>query len=94
MLSLTGSLIPTLPITPLWTLVYFSHPSLPSHPSPIIVGNVNILLVTSVSDSVLARPFYLRNVLVISHIIQNLLSVHQFTIGNFALLSLIFLACP
>jgi hypothetical protein len=61
-------------------LSYF-HPPLSSTPS-IIVGNKNILPVTSVGDSILHGPFHLRNVLVALHIIQNLLIVHQSTVDN------------
>jgi hypothetical protein len=39
-------------------------------------------MVIYVGDLVLARPFHLRNVLVVPHIIQNLLSVCQFTTVN------------
>lgn len=38
------------------------HPTLPSHPS-IIVGNRNMLLITSIGDSVLPWSFHLHNVL-------------------------------
>lgn len=46
------------------------------------MGNKHILLITSVGDSVLSRAFHLHNVFVASHIIQNLLSVRQFTTDN------------
>jgi hypothetical protein len=49
-------------------------------PSSIIVGNGSALPVTTVGDSALPGPFYLNNVLVIPNIIQNLLSVHHFTL--------------
>jgi hypothetical protein len=48
-------------------------------PSSIIVGNRSSVPVTSVGDTTLFSSFYLNNVLVISDIIQNLLSVHRFT---------------
>jgi hypothetical protein len=50
--------------------------------SSIIVGNRSILLVTSVGDSALPNLFYLNNVLASPDIIQNSLSVHRFTTGN------------
>jgi hypothetical protein len=50
--------------------------------SCIIVGNISSLSVTSVGDTVLPGPFYLNNVLITLDIIQNLLSVHRFTIDN------------
>jgi hypothetical protein len=48
----------------------------------IVVGNGFVLPVTSVGDSVLFEPFYLNDVLVSPDLIQNLLSVHQFTTNN------------
>jgi hypothetical protein len=47
-----------------------------------VVGNGSALPVTSVGDAVLPGPFRLSNVLVAPHIIQNLLSVRQFTTDN------------
>jgi hypothetical protein len=58
------------------------HPPTSTDPSSIIVGNRSSLPVTSVGDSALLGPFYLNNVLVTPDIIQNLLSVHRFTIDN------------
>jgi hypothetical protein len=58
------------------------HPPTSIDPSSIIVGNGSSLPVTSVGDSGLLGPFYLNNVLVTPDIIQNLLSVHRFTIDN------------
>jgi hypothetical protein len=51
-------------------------------PSSIVVGNGSVLPVTSIGDAVLPGPFRLSNVLVAPHIIQNLLSVRQFTTDN------------
>jgi hypothetical protein len=51
-------------------------------PSSIVVGNGSTMLVTSVSDSVILRPFYLNNILLAADIVQNLLSVHRFTTDN------------
>jgi hypothetical protein len=59
-----------------------TSPAHPSLPSSIIVGNGSALPVTSVGDAVLLGPFRLTNVLVAPHIIQNLLSVRQFTTDN------------
>jgi hypothetical protein len=56
-------------------------PSNSTDPSSIIVGNISALLVTSVGDSALPSPFYLNSILVTPDI-QNLLSVHRFTIDN------------
>jgi hypothetical protein len=56
------------------------HPPTSIDPSSIIVGNGSSLPVTSVGDSGLLGPFYLNNILVTPDIIQNLLSVHRFTI--------------
>jgi hypothetical protein len=47
-----------------------------------VVGNDSALPVTSIGDAVLPGPFRLSNVLVAPHIIQNLLSVRQFTTDN------------
>jgi hypothetical protein len=58
------------------------RPPTSTDPSSIIAGNGSSLLVTSVGDSALPDLFYLNNVLVIPDIIQNLLSVHRFTINN------------
>jgi hypothetical protein len=51
-------------------------------PSSIVVGNGSTLPVTSVGDSVILKPFYLNNILLAPDIIQNLLSVRQFTTDN------------
>jgi hypothetical protein len=51
-------------------------------PSSIIVGNGSALPVTSVGDSALPGPFYLKHVLVTPDIFQNLIYVHHFTIDN------------
>jgi hypothetical protein len=51
-------------------------------PSSIIVGNGSTLSVTSVGNLVILRPFYLNNILLAPDIVQNLLSVHRFTIDN------------
>jgi hypothetical protein len=55
---------------------------LPTDPSSIIIGNNSSLSVTSVGNTALPSPFYHNNVLVTPDIIQNLLSVHRFTIDN------------
>jgi hypothetical protein len=59
-----------------------TSPAHPSLRSSIIVGNRSALPVTSVGDAVLPGPFRLTNVLVAPHIIQNLLSIRQFTTDN------------
>lgn len=59
-----------------------SHPPHPSFFSSISVGNDSTLLVTLVGDSILSGPFHLKNVLVTSNIIQNLLYVRRFTVDN------------
>jgi hypothetical protein len=51
-------------------------------PSSVIADNGSALPVTSIGDSALPSPFYLKNVLIAPHIIQNLLSVHYFTTDN------------
>jgi hypothetical protein len=48
-------------------------------PSSIVVGNGSVLPVTSIGDSVLLGPLYLNNILIAPDIIQNLLSIRQFT---------------
>jgi hypothetical protein len=58
------------------------HPPTFTDPSSIVVGNGSALPVTSVGDSVLPGLFDLNNVLVTLDIIQNLLSIHRFTIDN------------
>jgi hypothetical protein len=58
------------------------RPPLPIDPSSIVVGNRSSLLVTSVGNTSLLGPFYLNNILITPDIIQNLLSVHHFTIDN------------
>jgi hypothetical protein len=58
------------------------HPLNSASPSSIVVGNGSTLLVTSVSDSVILRPFYLNNILLAADIVQNLLSVRRFTTDN------------
>jgi hypothetical protein len=65
--------------TPATGTLSHSHPSLPSF---VIVGNGSTLPVTSLGDSVLPGPFYLKDVLVAPHIIQNLPFVCQFTTSN------------
>jgi hypothetical protein len=81
--SLTRWLTPVPPTTPPQTQVFclppLPHPSLPSS---IVAGNGSALPVTSVGDAVLPSPFRLSKVLVAPHIIQNLLSVRQFTTDN------------
>jgi hypothetical protein len=62
--------------------IFLFRPPNPTIPSFIIVGNGSILIVTSVGDTVLPRPFYLNNVLDTPNIIKNLLSIHQFTTDN------------
>jgi hypothetical protein len=62
-----------------------SHPPSSSHPSSIIVGDGNLLPVTSVgshSFSNTGRPLVLSNVLVSPNIIKNLISVRHFTTDN------------
>jgi hypothetical protein len=59
-----------------------TSPAHPSLPSSIIVGNGFALPVTSIGDTVLPGTFRLTNVRVAPHIIQNLLSVRQFTTDN------------
>jgi hypothetical protein len=63
---------------------HISSPRPPSlaHPSSIIVNNVSILPVTSVGDSVLLKPFYLNDVLLLPNLVQSLLSVCRFTTDN------------
>jgi hypothetical protein len=58
------------------------HPCHINDPSSIIVRNRSSLPVTLVGDTALPGLFDLNNVLVTSDIIQNLLSVHRFTTGN------------
>jgi hypothetical protein len=58
------------------------RPPNPAIPSFIIVGNGSVLPVTLVGDTILPRPFYLNNVLIIPDIIKNLISIHQFTTTN------------
>jgi hypothetical protein len=61
------------------------QPPLSSHPSSIIVGDGNLLPVTSVgshSFSNTGRPLVLSNVLVSPNIIKNLISVRRFTTDN------------
>jgi hypothetical protein len=53
-----------------------------SSPSSIVVGNGSSLPITSVSDSVLPRSFYLNNILLAPDIVQSLLSVRRFTTDN------------
>jgi hypothetical protein len=53
-----------------------------SNPSSIIVGNDSSLLITSVGDSVLPRPFYLNNILLTPGMVQSLLFVRRFTTDN------------
>jgi hypothetical protein len=55
---------------------------LPTNPSSIIVDNGSSLPVTSVGNTAFLGLFYLNNVPVTPDIIQNLLSVHRFTIDN------------
>jgi hypothetical protein len=62
--------------------IFNPHPLNSANPSSIVVGNGSTLPVTSVSDSVILRPFYLNNILLAPDIIQNLLSVHHFTTDN------------
>jgi hypothetical protein len=58
------------------------HPPTSTDPSSIVVGNGSALPVTSVGDLAFPGLFYLNNVLVTLDIIQNILSVHRFTIDN------------
>jgi hypothetical protein len=58
------------------------RPPTSTDPSSIIVGNGSALPVTSVGDSALLGLFYLNNTLITPDIVQNLLSVHHFTIDN------------
>jgi hypothetical protein len=53
-----------------------------SNPSSIIVGNDSSLLITSVGDSVLPRPFYLNNILLAPDMVQSFLSFCRFTTDN------------
>jgi hypothetical protein len=53
-----------------------------SNPSSIIVGNGSSLLITSVGDSVLPKPFYLKNILLAPDMVQSLLSVRCFSTDN------------
>jgi hypothetical protein len=55
-------------------------------PSSIVIANGFVLPVTLVGDLVLLEPLYLNNILIASDIIQNLLSVHQFTTDNSCLM--------
>jgi hypothetical protein len=56
--------------------------SVHTDPSSIVLDNGSALLITSVGDSALPSLFYHNNVLVTPDIIQNLLSIHRFTIDN------------
>jgi hypothetical protein len=58
------------------------HPLASSNLSSIIVGNGSFLPITSIGDSILPGPFYLNNILLASDMVQNLPSVHRFTIDN------------
>jgi hypothetical protein len=58
------------PITPLMLLARYLTLIHSFHPIIIIMRNSSTLSVTSVGDSVLPRPFYLKIVLVAPHIIQ------------------------
>ena len=59
----------------------FSVPS--GHcPSSIIVGNGNLLPVTSTGTAVLPHKLHLNNVLVSPNLIKNLISIRQFTTDN------------
>jgi hypothetical protein len=58
------------------------RPPLPTDPLSIIIGNRSSLPVISVGNKAFLDLFYLNNVLVTHDIIQNLLSVHCFTIDN------------
>jgi hypothetical protein len=57
------------------------------------VGNGSALPVTSIGAMVLPGPFNLTNVLVAPNIIQNLLSVRQFTTDNSCFMEFDRLAC-
>jgi hypothetical protein len=72
------------PTTPPRTQVFClpPPPPHPSLPSSIVVGNGSALPVTLVGDAVLPGPSRLSNVLVAPHIIQNRLSIRQFTTNN------------
>jgi hypothetical protein len=56
--------------------------ALPTNPLSIVVGNRSALPITSVGNTAFLDPFYLKNILVTSDIIQNLLYVHRFTTDN------------
>jgi hypothetical protein len=58
------------------------RPLTSSNSSSIVVGNGSSLSITSVSDSVLPRPFYLNNILLAPDMVQSLLSVRRFTTDN------------
>jgi hypothetical protein len=58
------------------------HPLASSNPSSIVLGNGSSLLITSVDDSILPRPFYLNNILLAPDMVQSLISVHRFTTDN------------
>jgi hypothetical protein len=58
-----------------------THSSFPS-PSLIIVGNGSILPVTSTGAAHLPASLRLNNVLVSPNLIENLISVRQFTSDN------------
>jgi hypothetical protein len=62
-------------------LTYIRPPDI-NDPSSIIVWNGSSLPATSIGDTALHGPFYLNNILVRHDIIQNLLSIHRFTIEN------------
>jgi hypothetical protein len=68
--------------TPDAGILVSTSPPHPSLPSSIVVGNSSALPFTSVGTTVLPGPFRLTNVLVVPNIIQNLLSVRQFTTDN------------
>jgi hypothetical protein len=58
------------------------HPLALSNHSSIVIGNDSSLPITSVGDSVLPGPFYLKNILLAPDMVQSLLSVHCFTTDN------------
>jgi hypothetical protein len=62
--------------------IFTLRPLTSSNPSSIVVGNDSSLLITSVGDSVLPRPFYLNNILLAPNIVQSLLSIRCFTTDN------------
>jgi hypothetical protein len=69
-------------ITPSVGNISTLRPLTSSNSSSIVVGNGSSLMITSVGDSVLPRPFYLNNILFAPEMVQSLLFVRHFTTDN------------